>query len=397
MRQPSLRLTLTLAIGSLALLAALLVLRDMYVGWQRLERVEALREATLLGDGLFDATEKISVERDIGYSILHASGKDIVGDLSRRLLQSRRDTDQLFRDSMGSLSAYGMADLNMKLKKAEEQFASLQDLRGKIDAAMALPIAQRDRALSQRWFKDSTALIMNLQELWMDFARHYTDIDVFMTLRMRFKHILGIIMDYSGRQRSLIGRLFAENVDPTPEEQADLLRWAGVAENGWVIGGTLADQGGLAPGITPYFNDALSHYFTIHDMVQGIFYVPGAATRPYPISVEFWLDLATQANDSLSALKDAAMTQSRDYAEKLEMQARLFLLYHAVLLFVALSLCLYALRTVRRRVLHPLRDLADALADAAEGKPVTFISADGNRNDEIGALARALRALQRKT
>ena len=67
----------------------------------------------------------------------------------------------------------------------------------------------------------------------MEFIRHFSDIDPAVTLQLRFKHFLGVIIEYTGRERALIGRLIVEKSSPTPEQQADLLKWHGAVEMGW--------------------------------------------------------------------------------------------------------------------------------------------------------------------
>lgn len=390
-----LRDVLLLTIGSLTLLIALLIGQDVYAEWQKLAKMHALKEATLLGDQLFEAAEKLSVERDIVFSMLHASGKESMDDLGARLAESQRDVDQAMGAATEEVKRYGFQELADQLDEGAAQFGELRDLRHQVNAAVALPVAKRDPVLSQRWFDVSTALILQTQNLWMHFIKHFANIDSSMALHMRFKHILGIIMEYSGRQRSMIGRLLADNADPTPEEQAQLLRWQGTVETGWSIGDTLADQGALYPSIAPFFQDAKSHYFTVYDMMRDIFYVPGAHHgASYPISVEFWLDLASQTTDSLNTLKDAALKKTRDYVELLEARAQRSIFYHFTLLLCVLALCAYSFRTVIYRVIRPVNSMVEALVSATEGKPVSIEPPTYSRQDEIGKLAFVLHVFQ---
>jgi len=390
----SIRTVLALAIGLLVVIIFLLEARDIGTEWHKEQRIRSLQEATLLSDRIFDATETISIERDLAFSILFTSDKTILADFTMRLQKNREKVDQIFAASMQELKNYQFDNLAADLSKVETQFIELQKLRGDIDAALTLPPEKRDLALPRRWFDAATAVITGMQQVWMDFSGHYIDIDPAMSMQMRFKYILGLITEYTGRQRSLIGRLLAENVDPTPAEQADLLRWAGSTDTVWQISGTLAVEGGLTPAITPYLEDAKSHYSTLGDMVHGIFYVPGAHARPYPINVDFWLDLATQANDSLYALKDAALDQSRAYVAKLEAQARQSIFYHAAFLLLTLGLCFYTLWVILFRVIKPINVMANALVDATAGKSVSAPIAMDERGDEIGKLAQALHILQ---
>ncbi len=393
-RSWSIRTALSLAIGLLIVVIFVLVVRDIASEWRKEQHIHSLREATLLSDGIFDATETISIERDLAFSALYLTDKDMLADFKIRLQKNRQKVDEIFTTSMQDLKRYQFDNLAGDLGKVEAQFTAMQKLRQDIDNALDMPIEQRDSALSQRWFDSVTSMIADMQNVWTDYSDRYTDIDPAMNMQMRFKYVLSLITEYSGRQRSLIGRLLAENVDPTPAEQADLLRWAGSAEILWKTSGALAHEGGLTPAITPYLDDAKSHYFTISDMVHDIFYIPGAHARPYPISAEFWLDLATEANDSLYALKDAALVQSRDYVEQLEKQARQSILYHAIFLLLTMGLCFYTLWVIIYRVIRPINVMADALLAAAEGRPVTLSIQVDKRSDEIGKLAQALHASQ---
>jgi len=391
----SIRNILLTTIGALTLLVTVIITQDIYVQWQKLTRIEALKQATLLSDQLFNADEKLSVERDIAFSMLHASDKEILDNLRPRLESSRQEVDQTLQSTLRALEQYNFPEFTDPLQKSESQFAALQGLRQRIDTDIALPMANRDAALSQLWFKDATALIRQTQDVWMTFIKHYTDVDPYVVLHMQFKYFLGIIMEYSGRERSLIGRLIAENIDPTVQEQVQLLQWQSAVELGWRTSETLAAQGGLSPAIDPYIKDARSHYFTVYDMVRDIFYVPGAKHgASYPISVEFWLDLASQTTDSLYALKDATLKQTQNYVETLETQARQSIIYHLILLFLALSLCLYSFRVVLYRVVRPIKAIVEALLNATEGKAVAIEPPTYSRQDEIGKLAHVLHVFQ---
>jgi len=396
-QQLSIRNILLLTVGSLTLLIALLVLREIYTQWQRLAGIESLKEATLLSDQLFDATEKLSEERDVSYSMMYATDKATIDSLTPQLKDSRRQADETLRTTLQTVKAYDFSEIDDQLKKTEKQISDLRELRRQIDKAVAQPPQARDHALSERWFTQATATILQTQDLWMKFMKHFADIDPIVTLHMRFKHFLGVIVEYSGRERSLIGRLLVENTDPTPQEQAQLLQWEGAVDLGWNISAIIADQGELAPAISPYFNDAKSHYFTIYDMTRDIFYTPRTQHHgtSYPITVDFWLELATQATDSLYALKTEALKQARGYMDALEAKARRKIVADMLLLLSAIVLCFYSFRTISRRVIFPIHGMISALISATEGKPVSLAPLFQNRQDEIGQLAHVLHVFQK--
>lgn len=395
-RELSIRDILLLTVGILTLLIASMASNAMYKEWHKLQDIRSLKEAAILSDQLFDAGEKLSVERDVAYSMLHAPNSEIITLLRPRLLSSRKEADYVLGLALRSLKSYDLPELPIQLKKTETQFDNLHKLRQKIDDAISLPMEKRDIALSQHWFVDATSMILQTQDLWMGFIKNYTNIDPSAILHMRFKYFLGIIMEYSGRERSLIGRLIVDNADPTSSEQAELLKWQSVVDFGWSISDMFASQGRLYPAITPYFKDAKSHYYTIYDMVHGMFYVPGSHhVGQYPISVDFWLDLATQATDSLYALKDAVLKETQSYIDSLEAQTIRTIEINSILLLLALFLCFYSFRVIIGRVIFPINYMIKALINATEGKATSFIPPSIGQRDEIGKLAGVLQAFQK--
>ena len=176
---------------------------------------------------------------------------------------------------------------------------------------------------------------MQIQDLWVEFSKHFINIDPVVTQHLRYKHFLRIISDYTGRQRAIIGRLIVENSNPTPEELAQLLRGQGIIELSWKITYVLANQSGLYTSIAPYYTDAESHYQTLYGMVRDIFYVPDSYHKAsYPISADLWLELSSQAKESFDAFKNASLQEIRRYVEKLEMQAQQAIMLHSILLLL---------------------------------------------------------------
>jgi len=396
-RELSIRDILLLTVGMLTLLIAVLVASETLKDWHRLQDIRSLKNATILSDQLFEAGEKLSVERDIAYSMLHAPSNDMINTLRPGLSSSRKEADYALNLALLSLKYYDLPGLSTQLEKTEKQINSLHALRVEIDEAIALPLEKRNHDLLERWFTNATATITQTQMLWMGFIKNFSNIDSAATLHMRFKHILGIIMEYSGRERSLIGRLIVDNAAPTAPELAQLQQWQGTVDLGWKISDTLADQGGLYPDVAPYFQDAKSHYFTIYDMIRGVFYAPdrhGGTT--YPISVDFWLEMATQTTDSLYALKDAALNETHNHITSLEKKALRSIGINSTLLLLALFLCLFCFRIIIRRVIFPVNYMIQALIDATEGKPLSFIPPSASQRDEIGRLTHVLYVFQQK-
>ncbi len=395
LRNLSIRDILLLLFGCLTLLIILLAGRGVVVEGQRLSRIESLREASHLGDVLFAAIEQLSLERDIATALLRTTDSDTLKMLRSRLEENRRQTDSALHATSQAFQWHRALGAEGPQWDFEEHFANVRSLRSQIDEDLTLPFAQRDSRLIIRWHDEITAIIRQTQDEWLGFIYHFTNLDPIVTQHLRFKHFLRIITEYNGRERAIISRLLVRNIDPTPQESIALLRGQGVIELGWEASRVLADQSGLYPLIAPQYQDALSHYQTLHDMLHNVFYVPGVRQgEPYPIGVDMWLELADQAAESLDALKQAALEETQRYLNQLRAGVRQTIAAQALLLLFALTLCGYSFWIIVRRVIHPINTMVEALLDTSAGKPVPLQPAIAERQDEIGKLERVLAALQ---
>lgn len=394
MKTPSIRTILLLTLGTLTLFIALLAGGQVWRQWSQLENIRTLKEAMFFGDQLFDAMEKLSTERDEAFILLHAPDGEDTDDLRLRLKDARRNSDDAFNASMGSLTHYSFQELADLRDKITAHLKTIRDLRGQIDQAALLPKAQRPRTLSGRWYEEITGLIVETQDLWASFVMHFTGIDPLVTQHLRYKYLLRVITDYSGRQRSLIGRLLVENSDASAREIGELLRWQGTIDLSWKLARSLAVSSRLYDLIGPHFRDAQSHYDTMYDMVKDIFYVPGSRHGTnYPIGVELWLELSSQFIDSLSTLKDSAKTATRDYVIGLEEERTQAIFLHLGILAAALFLCFYCAHVIRTRVVRPIHEMVEALLCTTRGEKAPRVSAT-RQTDEMGKLAQVLDAFQ---
>jgi PAS domain S-box-containing protein len=389
----SLRRILLLIVGSLTAIITLLAGGNVYGDWQRLTNIRALRDGASSSDQLFNAAEKLAVERDVALSMLYANDYETIDDLRIRLNESRRDADMAMRDIATALDHYTFPELASLRKQIEAHLSVIPALRAEIDNAVNVPMQQRSRELPDRWSVEVNALMSEAERLWIGFVRHFTNADPIVTQHLWFKYVLRTITDYTGRERSLIGKLIAEDADPTSDEVAQLLRGRGIVETNWQMGTLLAEQSGLS-AVGPDYNDASSHYFTMHDMIRDLFYVPTARNgAPYPINVDLWFELSTQASDSLETLRESAIRETSGYIDQLISNMQTDISIQGIVFAIALILCGYSFTVIVDRVIHPINNMVAALMQTTRGETVTFVPPSG-RQDEIGNLAMVLQAFQ---
>jgi PAS domain S-box-containing protein len=394
-RDLPLRHILLLITGGLTLMIVAFIATGLYNDGRRLAEIRALRDATLLSNQLFDAAEKLSLERDLALSMLSTEDPDTLADLRPRLIDSREQADAALNAALASVGRYQFTELAELRQRIDARFSEIRVLRPQIDGALALPLARRSRGLAERWGAEATSLLTETETLWVAFVRPFTAIDPVVTQHLRYMHLLRTIVDYAGRERSLVGQLIARNVDATPEQTARLLRGEGVVELSWRFSRVIAEQSGLYATVEPYFNDAKSHYDTLQGMLEEMFYVPGARYGGgYLIDADLWFELSTQAFDSLTELRSASRAATQAYVDRLIADTETAMAGRTLILVFALLLCALSFWVVISRVIRPINEIVDALVKAMRGEDAPF-NFSAQRRDEIGKLAEVLVAFRR--
>jgi signal transduction histidine kinase len=392
----SIRDRLLITIGTLTLLISLLAGHEVVDRWQQLGRIGSLKEATLLGDDLFNAGEKLSIERHLSYSILYMSDPTTLADLGERLKAVRHDTDIALANTLPPSQGYKFSDLQSDIQSIESSISDMDKLRKQIDRNIQLPLRQRDAALPELWFVTTTGLVKKMQVTWREVIKDFIDVDPIVNAQMRFKYFLWSATEYTGEERALIGRFIVENSVATPEEQSRLLRWQGIVDNFWSTVDIVASASQLEEPLKPYLKDAKSDYDNVYDMLQGNFLLPGPQrTKPYPISSDLWLELSTQSNQSLYDLKDVALAYTHSYVDKLEERVKREIVVRFIILLLTLLLSLYSFWVVLVRVLHPINTMIEALVSTVQGKVVSPKLLEFRQDDEIGKLAHVLSVSQK--
>src|SRR5262249_22323440 len=125
-------------------------------------------------------------------------------------------------------------------------------LRTELDAALTLP-ARRQPALERRWQDETSALVVAVDNLWLNFVRPYGNLDAVVAQQLRYNQALHRIFDYSGRERSQVGLVLSGSADATVRNIAELNHGQGVLETNWLNAYELAVQSGFYPAIRTRF------------------------------------------------------------------------------------------------------------------------------------------------
>lgn len=390
----SIRTTLLLIISVLNLMIAVLVGFGVYRSWTRYAEAQTLQQSSMVINYIFRAQKYLSLERSDSVPIVYtarATTANLLDELISNRLLADGQINRVF-SSIGTEKNPAVADT---LSKVRRQYIKLQAIRYRIDQTLIKTPDQRPEHLSDDAFDATTDLVMSLKELLDSYTGPSYDIDPVVTQQIRFKYFIWEITEYAGREYALMGKLIVENRRPTPAQQEKLYSWRARVEHGWEIDHVLLRTSHLERTLGSYMSEAETHYFVTFDQIKDMFYSPAAVTpgASYPINIELWLELASQAVDSLVSLKDMSLNETQRYVDKIANDAQRSIIESIVLLACAALLTVYSWTIIVSRVLQPVNAMVTALYRATRGEsyvppPVT------NRHDEIGKLALVLQAFQ---
>jgi PAS domain S-box-containing protein len=388
----SIRTTILLIVSVLNLLIGLLAGFSVYRSWINYRHAQALQQSTAFLNTLYRAEKTLSLERSNAVPILLTSAgtrRNLLDDLAA----SRAAADAEIRHIFAGPAESG-GDIGGALERTAAGYAKLQTLRYRLDMALLKPSHDRDSRLSDDLFNGTTDLIMAIKDMINDYSLPVYSINPAVTQQMRFKYFVWEITEYAGREYTMLGKLIVENRSPTQELQEKLMNWRGRIEHGWEIAHVLLVSSGLAAKVGSYMDEAETHYFVTFDQIKDMFYGDASASRKtYPMSIELWLELASQAVDSLLALKDSSLQETQKYVDEMEREAKRQIFLSLLMFLCAAALSLYSRTVIVTRVIDPVNAMVMALYKATRGEPYEKPRLS-YQNDEIGKLALVLEAFQ---
>lgn len=391
----SIRTTLLAIIGILNLFVAVLVGSNLYESWGSHQQIKQLRNNATVSNILYETEKYLSRERAIAMSALNVSPES-VETLFQDLDESRALADGMLNRGLDFLEAETAYDIPAAIGRARQKHRMLQQVRAEFDKTRSGTAGEsRRRELLEQYFDTITDLAMEIGSLIETYTLITAGINATAIQQVRLKQVIWQITEFAGREYAVIGSMVATGAVSTPKIQAELHLWRGHVEYGWQIARHLIQGSDLTQQLGPYIAEAESHYFLTFEQIKDIFYDPEVISMeaPYPIGVELWLEMASQAVESLRAMQDAVLEENLTYIQRLEGEAQEKTIISLSLLVVALGLSFYSAFVVIFRVVRPVNTMIGALYKAIQGESYE-VPVGHAYSDEIGKLARVLEAFR---
>lgn len=380
--------------GALTLMVALLAVHEIARALARIDDVAKLEHVSAVTSRLLQASEGLTFERDVALSALDDRDRASSGGLRQTLLEARRRSQAASANALSALA--GDPTLAQWHQRLSQRLARIAALRAEIDGQLGDGAASQSGGLALRWNDEIANFIADGDGLWLELVGPFSGIDAVVTQQLHYNRFLAAIYDQSGRERSLVAGVLAQERTPRRVELARLNHVQGALDVSWASLHAFAMQGGFLHAIARDYSDAKSHYDALHGMLDEAFYGPDAGEGVLPLSSGLWLELSDQYLESLDILRTASRTAIAGELAHLRHEALQTTAFQTAILVAALFLCLLCILVVSRTVIKPIRAIVAALTSAARGESVDFNPGGATRRDEIGQLAEVLHVFQRQ-
>jgi signal transduction histidine kinase/CheY-like chemotaxis protein len=390
----SIRATLLAVISILNILIAVQVGASVYKSWINHESAVSLKKNAPVIDGLFNAEEFYSLERGVSMSLIQASS-DSSDILIRQLADSRQKADKTLNQILSIIEARKTPGVSKDLGQVRASQEKLRAVRIRLDEALKNPGRLARAGLSTAVFDATTKLIVDVHALIESFSQPFMTINPAITRQLRFSHVVWNITEYAGREYALLGTALAENRFLTPDERRRLLVWQGRIEYGWELAHGVILTSNWTEDAKPALDEAETHYFMTFEQIKDVFnQSPSQGSRPsYPLTPAMWVDMASQAVDSLQAMNEAVLQVNRKFVEKINREAERNILVSILWFISVLLLSLYSWKVLMVRVIRPVNTMVNTLYKATQGERYE-LPAIKYSHDEIGKLASVLAVFQ---
>ncbi len=346
-------------------------------------------EGRTLSDDLTAAAGNWAVERGVTNSGLKSVAP--AGEALLEKIAARRTTaDAAFARAMEQLEAW--RDFEGKenfIEGLKADFAAFQALRAQADAALILPLEQRDPQLLKDWLPTATRLIIKSQKAMVAATIYLGESDPKLNMFLLMRHNTWVMSEFAGRERAIMGGIIGSLRPMTDAQILTLAKYRGRVEYAWDEVQLTANQPLVPAEIKAAVEESGAHYFGRFEEVRQELYGQATTSAAYPITASEWIETATNAIDSLLAIQSAVSVASEATTSGSQDSANLELIFAALTLAVMLAVGAASGWVVIFRVTRPINGMTSAMKELAKGNAETDIPSVG-RADEIGDMAGAV-------
>jgi signal transduction histidine kinase/CheY-like chemotaxis protein len=340
---------------------------------------------------LYTTKKHLSEERATALTLLFVSSESFT-DLNIEMQESRRRGQESLDKAYDMIDPKNDKNVAEGLKTVKASFAEFREARTQLDT-MALKSEKRSvSVLLKDYFEEINELNKEIDVLIAAYSRKAILSSSEVARQFRLTRILWEISEYAGQEYAISGQLIAENKYPDLETQRQLISLRERISYGMEIANGAIITSNWGDEIKPALEEAKTHYGMIFEQLKNVFYQPGEASEPYPITAEMWLQLASAAVESLQGMTDSILVVNEAHMAQIERNALQEIYLSVFLLAASLALSIYSWWLITSRVIRPVNSMVEALYK--ETKLSEEEIKENIYSDEISKLRHVLKVFQ---
>jgi PAS domain S-box-containing protein len=396
-------LTLVIAVMGVGLLAVVGI--RMFSDAARSNRADDVVALADIGQSLLPTLISARIERRTAQvASMAAAAADAAS--WQRLAIHRPITDAMSAQSVAGLRASSLTDaaaLAERLTAAHDRVAAL---RPQIDAAIRLPLNQRDAALLDRYSDVSLDYVRAISATADAVEQATTLFDPKIDRLISLNRAASAARYYSSLITLRMESAVAFNLPWRPKDIVEAAEDRGRADLAWRLVASVASDPGGSESLIKTIGAALDSRTSPEAERQGAVVDALQAGRPSGVSVSELQELDTELLDPLDDVMRESMAEIVVQARRYQHDAKVSLAVTATLIFVILCMTGFGIAVVHQRVSRPIRRITRQMSKLKESdaRPSDddfeiegdFAIQDAGRNDEIGEMARALIVFRRQ-
>ncbi|MET0967582.1 MAG: HAMP domain-containing methyl-accepting chemotaxis protein [Tardiphaga sp.] len=281
-----------------------------------------------------------------------------------------------------------VGDLQQRWGEAARNWDQLQS------AAATKPKASRSVADTDVWYKSMSGVLDSLSDASMSVASEARIADPYVAELVGVRQMAWSVREATGSECSSLRSTIAANEVLSSKNVATIGRVRGAGEQGWsYLKGVMARPGMPTP-LTDVVSAAAQGYDGFMAQRDDVYRQLGKGTAP--VTPAQWTTMCNAPFEPILAIALKALDLMQQRAEGQYADAR-FAFYVTILAtLLALSGAALVLRLIRRRVLHPVRALSQAIGHLSRHEYAEPVPQVG-QSDEFSAMAETLEALRQGT
>ena len=386
LNQMTIRTSLSLSVAALAIIATIGCGVTGFDAWRGFLTAKHVASVNAETDRLLKAQEALQLERGQTNVALQSAG--IASEQVRGSIQALRAAgNEGLRLAIVTLEKTDIPDKDRLIGTMRDSVQAFQEMRKQADTALVQPKDARDLALLKDWYPKASVMLQGIGALWLAASRDISRQDPILGQMAMVKQNAFLMREYAGRERALHGANIAAKRPIGADQQRTIAEMRGAVGVSWQLVRELTAN--APPGLSGAVATAQDAFFTDYTSKVAALLKTGGETGTYGLTGAEWLQRTDPALESLIGIKDAAVAVTADHAGTRIRDASGSLTLAAGLLLMALIVAGFTVHTVIRRVVRPIRSMADAMRALAAGDKAIGVPGV-ERADEIGAMAQAV-------